>query len=141
EDGDMVFGELKQLATDGTELEGGITNTASLGIDLIGDDKIKKSLIGLKKDDTLEIDLKKAYDDETIAKLLSISEEEVGELTSKFKFTVMNINRLEEADLEPEFFDKVFGEGAVKNEEEFKVRVKEEVENMFVQNASQKLQN
>jgi len=141
EDGDMVFGEVKQLAADGAELEGGISNTASLRIDLVEDKAIKKSLIGLKKEDTLEIDLKKAYDNETLAKLLSISEEEATNLTGNFKLTVKNINRLEEADLNQEFFDKVFGEGAVKNEEEFKARVKEEVESMFVQNANQKLQN
>jgi trigger factor len=141
EDGDMVFGDLKQLDTEGKVLEDGISVSSALRTDLVEDKKIKKSLIGLKKDDTLVIDLKKAYKNDVVAKLLSITEEEAEQLASSFELTVKNINRLEEADLNKEFYDKVFGEDVVKTEEEFENRVREEVESMFVQNADQKLQN
>jgi trigger factor len=40
-------------------------------------------------------------------------------LKSNFKLAVKNINRLEEADLNQEFFDKLFGEGVVTTEEGF----------------------
>ena len=63
------------------------------------------------------------------------------DLTSTFELTVKNVNRLEEAELDKEFFDKVFGEDVIKTEEEFTARVREEVEGMFVQSANQKLQN
>src|SRR5690606_34336930 len=61
EDGDVLYSELKQLDADGNALESGIVNTASVRTDLIDDKKIKKSLIGLKKDDTVTIDIKKAF--------------------------------------------------------------------------------
>jgi trigger factor len=141
EDGDMIFGDLKQLDADGKIMEEGINVSSALRTDLVEDKKIKKSLIGLKKDDVLVIDLKKAYKNDVVAKLLSITEEEVEALVSSFELTVKNINRLEEADLNKEFYDKVFGEDVIKTEEEFRNRVKEEVESMFVQNADQKLQN
>lgn len=141
EDGDMIFGDLKQLDADGKIMEEGINVSSALRTDLVEDKKIKKSLIGLKKDDVLVIDLKKAYKNDVVAKLLSITEEEAEALASSFELTVKNINRLEEADLGKEFYDKVFGEEVVKTEEEFRNRVKEEVESMFVQNADQKLQN
>lgn len=141
EDGDMIFGDLKQLDAEGKELEEGISVSSALRTDLVEDKKIKKSLIGLKKGDVLVIDLKKAYKNDVVAKLLSITEEEVEALDSSFELTVKNINRLEEADLDKEFYDKVFGEDVIKSEEEFRNRVKEEVESMFVQNADQKLQN
>jgi trigger factor len=141
EDGDMIFGDLKQLDADGKIMEEGINVSSALRTDLVEDKKIKKSLIGLKKDDVLVIDLKKAYKNDVVAKLLSITEEEVEDLVSSFELTVKNINRLEEADLNKEFYDKVFGEDVIKTEEEFRNRVKEEVESMFVQNADQKLQN
>lgn len=141
EDGDMIFGDLKQLDADGKVMEEGINVSSALRTDLIEDKKIKKSLIGLKKDDVLVIDLKKAYKNDVVAKLLSITEEEAEALVSSFELTVKNINRLEEADLDKEFYDKVFGEDVIKTEEEFRNRVKEEVESMFVQNADQKLQN
>lgn len=141
EDGDMIFGDLKQLDADGKVMEEGINVSSALRTDLVEDKKIKKSLIGLKKDDVLVIDLKKAYKNDVVAKLLSITEEEAEALVSSFELTVKNINRLEEADLNKEFYDKVFGEDVIKTEEEFRNRVKEEVESMFVQNADQKLQN
>ncbi|HLT42001.1 MAG TPA: trigger factor [Sphingobacteriaceae bacterium] len=141
EDGDMVFGDLKQLDAEGKVMEEGINVSSALRIDLVEDKKIKKSLIGLKKDDVLVVDIKKAYNNDVIAKLLSITEEEAEQLESSFELTVKNVNRLEEAELNKEFFDKVFGEDVIKTEEEFENRVTEEVEGMFVQTADQKLQN
>lgn len=55
--------------------------------------------------------------------------------------TVKNINRLEESELNQEFFDKLFPAGEVTTEEVFKEKVTEEVENLFKQNSAQKLRN
>jgi trigger factor len=141
-DDDVLFSDLKQLAADGSIFEGGITATSALRLDQVVDSKIKKSLIGLKKDDLVEIDIQKAFDGNAtiIAKLLNIEEEVVKDLKSKFQLTVKNINRLEPGDLNQEFFDKLFGQDVVKSEAEFKEKVKEELESMMVQNADQKLQ-
>ena len=62
-------------------------------------------------------------------------------MRSKFQLTVKNINRLDESDLDQEFFDKLFGKDEVKTEEEFRTRIKGELETMMVQNADQKLQS
>ncbi len=143
EDGDVLYTELKQLGTDGNELEGGIVNTASVRTDLIDDKKIKKSLIGLRKDDTVTIDIKKAFGSAAdIARIIGISEADVESLeNTQFQLMVKNVNRLEEAELNEEFYTKVFGEGVVTSEAEFEEKVKTEVEEMLVQNATQKLQN
>ena len=111
-------------------------------MDQVGDTKIKKSLIGLKKEAVVNVDLQKAFDGNAtiIAKVLNISEEDAQDLKSKFQLTVQNINRLEEGDLNQEFFDKIFGADVVKTEKEFKEKIKEELESMMVQNADQKLQ-
>lgn len=141
-DDDVLFAELKQIAADGSVFEGGISNTASIRLDQVSDQKIRKSLIGLKKDDVVELDIQKAFDSNAtiIAKLLNIPEEDAQDLKSKFQLTVKNINRLEEGDLNQEFFDKIFGADVVKTEEEFKEKIREELEAMMVQNADQKLQ-
>lgn len=141
-DDDVLFADLKQIAADGSVFEGGINNTASVRLDQVSDQKIRKSLIGLKKDDVVELDIQKAFDSNAtiIAKLLNIPEEDALELKSKFQLTVKNINRLEEGDLNQEFFDKLFGADVVKTEEEFKEKIREELEAMMVQNADQKLQ-
>lgn len=143
EDGDVLYSELKQLDADGNELDGGIANTASVRTDLVDDKKTKKVLIGLKKDDAVTIDIKKAFTSAAdIARILGIKEDEIDALeNTQFRLTVKNVNRLEEAELNEDFYTKVFGEGVVTSEAEFKNKVRAEVEEMLVQNATQKLQN
>jgi len=99
-------------------------------------------LIGLKKDDEVVLDIQKAFgsNETIIAKLLNISEEDAKDLKSNFKLSVKNINRLEEGDLNQEFFDKIFGENIVATEAEFEQKIREELEGMMVQNADQRLQ-
>ena len=141
-DDDVLYADLKQLSADGSVFEGGISATASVRLDQVSDTKIRKSLIGLKKEAVVNVDLQKAFDGNAtiIAKVLNISEEDAQDLKSKFQLTVQNINRLEEGDLNQEFFDKIFGADVVKTEKEFKEKIKEELESMMVQNADQKLQ-
>src|SRR5690554_1793348 len=141
EENDVIYGELKQVDDKNEVIEGGIVKTASLRTDIIDAKKIKKSLVGLKKGDVVVVDLKKAYDASTVARILEIGEELVETIDPLFQLTVENVNRLEEADLDQEFFNKIYGEDEVKTEEEFKARVTKEIEDMFVQNADQKLQN
>lgn len=140
---DVLYAELAQLSADGSVFEGGITQTGSIRLDQVTDKKILKSLVGLKKDDVVELDVQKAFDNNEviIAKLLNISEEDAKELQSKFQVTVKNVNRLEEADLNQEFFDKLFGEGVVTDEAGFTAKITEEIESMFKQDADRKLQN
>jgi len=142
-DDDVLYSELKQLSPDGSVFEGGISNTTSVRLDQVKDEKVKKSLIGLKKEDGLTFDIQKAFDNDAakVAGLLNIEEEEAADLKSKFQLTVKNVNRLEESDLNQEFFDKLFGAGAVSTEEEFRAKIAEEVEGMSTQDAERRLQN
>ncbi|MBW5353158.1 hypothetical protein, partial [Escherichia coli] len=133
EEGDVLYAALKQ------DKEEGIEKTTSVRTDIIEDAKIKKSLVGLKKDDTVKIDVKKAFKVADLARILGITEDEAEALdVTKFELTVKNINRLEESDLNQEFFDKLFPAGEVTTEEQFNEKVTEEVENLFKQNSAQK---
>jgi trigger factor len=142
-DDDVLYAELAQLSPDGSVFEGGITSTGSIRLDLVKDEEILKSLTGRKKDDVFELDVQKAFENNevVIAKVLNIGEEEAKDLKSKFQVTVKNVNRLEEADLNQEFFDKIFGEGVVTDEAGFTAKITEEIEGMFKQDADRKLQN
>jgi len=89
------------------------------------------------------LDIQKAYNNDAtrIAAILKVDEDIAADLKSNFRLTVKNVNRLEESDLNQEFFDKLFGEGTVTTEEEFRAKITEEVEAMFAQDAERKLQN
>jgi len=142
-DGDVLYAELVQLSPDGSVFDGGVSNTTSVRLDQVQDEKIKKSLIGLKKDDEVTLDIQKAYNNDAtrIAAILKVDDETAAGLKSNFRLTVKNVNRLEESDLNQEFFDKLFGEGTVTTEDEFRAKITEEVEAMFAQDAERKLQN
>jgi trigger factor len=142
-DGDVLYAELTQLSPDGSVFDEGISNTTSVRLDQVQDEEVKKSLIGLKKDDVVTLDIQKAYKNDAtrIAAILKVDEETAAEVKSNFRLTVKNVNRLEESDLNQEFFDKLFGEGAVTTEEEFKAKITEEVEGMYLQDAERKLQD
>lgn len=136
EEGDVLYATLKQ------DKEEGIEKIASVRTDIIQDAKTKKALTGLKVDDVAKIDVKKSFSAADLSRILGITEEEVNNLdVTKFELTVKNINRLEESELNQEFFDKLFPAGEVTKEEDFNAKVKEEVENLFQQNSDQKLRN
>ncbi len=140
---DVLYAQLTQLSPDGSVFDGGINNTTSVRLEQVADAKIKKSLVGVKKDDEIVVDIQKAYNNDAakIAAILGIEEAEAADLKSNFKLTVKNVNRLAESDLNQEFFDKLFGEGVVTDEAGFKAKITEELEGMMQQDAERKLQN
>ncbi|RKR84875.1 trigger factor [Mucilaginibacter gracilis] len=142
-DDDVLYSDLVQLSADGSVFEDGITNTASIRLDQVKNAEVKAQLIGLKKGDVITFDIQKAFDNDAakVAALLKIEEDEAADLKSDFQLTVKNVNRLEESDLNQEFFDKLFGEGEVTTEEEFRNRITQEVESMMVQDSDRRLQN
>lgn len=142
-DDDVLYAQLTQLSPDGSVFDGGISNTTSVRIEQIKDAKIKKSLIGLKKDDEVTLDIQKAFGNDApkVAAILGIDESEAADVKSNFKLTVKNVNRLEESDLNQEFFDKLFGAGVVTDEAGFKAKITEELESMMNQDSDRKLQN
>jgi len=142
-DGDVLYAELVQLSPDGSVFDGGISNTTSVRLDQVQDEQVKKSLIGLKKGDEVTLDIQKAYHNDAtrIAAILKVDEDTAAELKSNFRLSVKNVNRLEESDLNQEFFDKLFGEGKITTEDGFRAEITKELEAMYEQDSERKLQN
>lgn len=141
-DGDVIFADFTQLQNDGTILENGINVTSTLRIDIINDAALKASFIGLQRNDVIDdFDLVSAIaDDVQLRKILKLDENNQIIPQSNFKITIKNINRLEESDLDVNFYNKVFGEdAAVTTEEEFRNKITAELELMMVQDADRKL--
>lgn len=116
DENDFLYGDLK--SEDGT-----FEKTFSLPLSKV-DSKSLKKFIGLKTGDSVEFEIKKTIKDDA-ASLIGISEVELEKLNGKVTFTVQNINRTELAELNQEFFNKLFGEGQVDSEEDLKNKVKE----------------
>jgi len=82
-----------------------------------------KNFVGLKKGDVVTFNPSKAIA-EDVATVLGITAEEVEQLGKACTFTVQNINRTEDAEMNQEFFDKLFGPGQIESEEQFVEKVK-----------------
>lgn len=114
QEGDFLYGDIK--SSDGT-----FEKTFSLPLSKVNGRSLKK-FIGLKKGDAIEFDPSKTIK-ENLAETFGIEESEVDKLAGKFTFIVQNINRTELAELNQEFFDKVFGPNQVDSEEAFMAKV------------------
>ena len=142
EDGDVIFGYFVQLQNDGVVLENGVKVTSTLRLDIINDEAIKNTLIGLKREDVVaSFDLVNAVENEgQLRKILKLDDSNAIIPKSNFQLTIKNINRLEESDLDLNFYNKIFGEDAgVNTEEEFRSRITTELEAMIAQDADKKL--
>ncbi|WP_162344036.1 trigger factor [Cyclobacterium salsum] len=112
---DFLYGDLK--ADDESYEE-----TLSLPLKEMDGRSVKKFL-GVKKGDSIAFDPSKAIKGD-LAEVLNIAKEDAEKLQGNFTFTVQNINRTEEATLDQELFDKVFGPDQVSSEAEFLEKIK-----------------
>lgn len=139
---DLLNGDFVELDANGEILAGGIFKTGSLFLDRVKDEATKKALIGLKKEDKVVLDSNKLSENATdLAALLGIDKEKAEGLNCKLQFTVKGVSRLAAAEINQEFFNKIYGEGNVSTEEEFKAKIKDELANMFVNDSERKFYN
>jgi trigger factor len=138
---DVIKGSLTQLNDEGEIIEEGISITGtSLSMRVIKDEEIKDVLIGSKIGDVLQLDLRKAYPNDTeLSRLLNIDKEAVESQSMNFQLTIDEISRWKKAEPGQDLYDKAFGEGNISTEEEFRERLKEEIEKAYARNSDYKL--
>jgi len=129
EEKDVIKGKIEAVDKDGNILvEGPSVEETSIGIDIIKDKKIKKQFIGKGLNDTVDFDIKKAYPNDTeIAGILKIKKEEVEGINAHYRFTITDISRFFPAELGTELYDRIYGAGVVKTEEEFRSKIENEI--------------
>ncbi len=128
EESDMLKGDLLEMK-DGKVNEAGINvQDAVLTPSYMKDEIQKNTFLGAKKDDVIVFNPSTAFENETeISSLLKISKEAAKEIDAEFQFSIKNITRFHEGEINQELFDKVFGDGNVKSEEEFRTKIKENI--------------
>lgn len=136
---DMLYGKFVELNEKGEVKEAGIYNSSVLNIVSIADKSIVKKLTGLKPGDTVVVNPAKMGGANYIKSWLGIDETQAAAIDGDFNFTVEKINRMVPADLNQEFFDKLYGKDVVTSEEQFRDKIKEELEKSFSQNSDQLL--
>jgi len=141
EDKDILKGKIEALDEDGNPKTEGIFNEkATLAVDIIKDEEIKKDFIGKKGNETVDFDIKKAFPNDTeIAGLLGRKKEEAEGVEGKFRFTISEITRFHSAEINQELFNRVYGEGVVSSEEEFMKKIEDEISSSLKRESEFKL--
>ncbi len=126
---EKITGDIVQLDDEKQPLEGGLAaEDTSILLSIIKDEERRKPFENIKVGDEIVFNLSETFpNDWEIASILRKKDkEEVGDISaSLFRFTVKNVQKFANAELNQELFDKVFGEGAVSNPDEFKDRIRE----------------
>ena len=108
-------------------------------LELIRKAEVQKNFIGKKKGDEVVFNPKDAYATDTEVSAMLKVEKDSTSMNSDYRFAINTINQIDKAELNQELFDKLYGEGAVKTEEEFRARVKEGISKYFVRESDRKL--
>jgi trigger factor len=122
EAGDFIYGDLKSTTTDFSKTVSADTTKLSK--------KLAGKFIGLSKEAVVEFESKEVKKDEWTAGF-GLSDQEGENTKGGYTFTVKNINRKAKAELNQEFFDKIFGPDQVKSKKEFEGKVKETLQGSY----------
>lgn len=136
---DVLYIDIVELDADNNVVAGGIFKSTSIGIDRLKNEAAKAKLTGAKKEDKIIINANELYDsavDKSIS--LGIDKEVAEKFDANLQLTVRNIARMEDAELNQELFDKLYGAGNINSLEEFKEKIKSELALMFAQDTDRK---
>lgn len=137
---EMLRGSMVQVDEEGKEVEGGVSNeNTTISLEYMKDDEIREGFKGAKVGDAIVFNPSVAYPNKAdYASMLAISKEEAENLTADFRFVITEINKFTSAEINQELFDKVYGEGTVSTVEEFRAKVKSEIEDYLVNDSEYK---
>ena len=128
EENDMVKGELLEMANGKVNEDGLKVKDAVLTPAYMKNADQKALFVGKKIGDKVVFNPQVAYENEVeISSMLKISKDEAKKITSDFMMQIEGITRYEEGEINQELFDKVFGEGAVTSENEFRQKIAESI--------------
>ncbi len=129
EEKDILKGHIAKIDAEGNIIPDGISaEDATLAIDIIKDEEIKKAFTGKNEKEQIDFDIKKAFpNDNEIAGLLKKKKEEIEGLEGNFRFTIREITRFHPAEIGQELFNRIYGEGIVNSEDEFMKKIEEEI--------------
>lgn len=125
--------ELHECDENGNLVEEGISKTNSLLVKYFTE-PVKQQLMGKKKDDTLVIQLDKAFEEKErdyVMSDLGLDKTDTKNAHKYFQLKIVKIGLVEKAGMNPEFFEAVYPGREITTEEEFRNAVKGEIETYY----------
>jgi len=114
----------------GTAIESGITKDNSLLVKYF-EPKFRKNLIGKKNNDSVVLQLGKAFEAKEKEAILADLGLTDADADKYFNLLITKVGLVEKAEMNAEFFASVYPNAAIATEEEFKAEVKKEMETYY----------
>lgn len=127
----VVGGDIAELDGDTRKVDGIVRENVTIYPDFMKDEDEKAKFKDAGKGSVVVFNPYKAFNgnEAELSSLIGIEKEEVESLKDKeFSFQIETIRHMVPAELDQEFFDSVFGEGKVTNEDEAKAKIREYME-------------
>ena len=134
----ILFSEVDK---DGNTIEGGIEKENSVIVKYFTAD-VQKQFMGKKKEESVVLQLSASFEKdklEAFVQDLGIDKEDAEAANKYFKLAIVKIGLVEKRELNEEFFNEVFPGAAVATEEEFRKKLKEEIEQYWNGQSSNQL--
>ncbi len=129
---DVVFVDINELDETGAIKAGGIFKSTSLSYERMKNEAGKSKLLGLKKEDKVVVNINDLFADSVDKSVtLGIEKEAAESNNSDLQLTVKNISRMQEAELNQDLFDRIYGAGVISDEAAFRAKIREELSAMF----------
>ena len=141
EENDMVKGIIEELDEEGNVLEGGVKAEGAVMLPKYFKDDDQKALFNsAKTNEVITFNPSVAYNNSEaeLASLFKIDKEEVAKHNGNFQFTVNEITRYVPGPLNQALFDQVFPGGEVTTEEQFREKIKSQIEEQYHKDADYK---
>ncbi|MBQ0029714.1 MAG: trigger factor [Bacteroidales bacterium] len=139
EENDLVKGVVVELEN-GAEKEGGVKNEGAILSPKYISEEGKKLFLGAAVGAQITFNPKKVLEqDAEVAAFLKINKEDVAVADKDYLFTINEISRYVEAELNQDLFDKAFGKDVVKSEAEFKSKLEADIKDTLEADSEFKL--
>ena len=140
-DDDTLNVTFEEVDAEGSIIEGGINKPINIHIKQF-EAEFRKTLFGLKKEDHVLSTIEVAFDDterKNILDTLGLNNDEAEILNKNFKITINNIGLQVKAELNEEFFKKMFPFKEITTEADFRDAVKEEISVYFAEQSRRQM--
>ena len=125
--------EFTETDASGNVVESGINKGNSLLVKYFSE-SLRPQLMGKKKDDSIDIVLKDAFDEkerEWIITDLGLNKDDEAAADKRFKMTITKVGLVEKPAMDEEFFKAAFPGREITNEEDFRAAVKETIQQQW----------
>jgi trigger factor len=143
-DENIILAQFDELDNEGQVKEGGVSNRTSFLVRVIKDEETKQSIKGLKKDESLTIDMNKTFGNDhnlIVHNLLNTDHAHADEMNTIFRLSIQGLKRVIKAELNQELFDKAYSPGTVTGEQELRNKLRAQLEKEFNRVSAVRLEN